>query len=107
MSRGLGDVYKRQQMSAANIAVTHIFSSLSFDVDFSLISIVVLLFRLFAFICFTLLYSLAGDSSSTRMRRIDDTSSLSSAGILKISWEFLPLISRRVHTYCHTANLIL
>lgn len=41
------------------------------------------------------------------MRRIDDTSFLSSAGILKISWEFLPLIFRRVHTYCHTANLIL
>lgn len=41
------------------------------------------------------------------MRRIDDTSFLSSAGILKISWEFLPFNSKRVHTYCHTANLML
>lgn len=41
------------------------------------------------------------------MHRIDDTSFLSSAGILKISWEFLPLISRRVHTYCYAPNLIL
>ncbi len=41
------------------------------------------------------------------MRRIDDTSFLSSAGILKISWEFLPFNSKRVHTYCYAPNLIL
>lgn len=41
------------------------------------------------------------------MRWIDDTSFLSSAGILKISWEFLPFNSKRVHTYCYAPNLIL